>query len=107
MDIDWFFDLPELIAFCVLVLGFFLALFSSNLFILYAVCFLAGLLFGRVWWKFKTANKLPVFLSVIGFLLGFILGSLFANLRLIILLMFGGMVIGYFVHEKNLLNVWS
>ena len=105
MEVDWFFDLPELIAFCVLTLGFFLGLFSSNLFILYAVCFLSGLLFGRVWWKFKTANKVPVILSIVGFLLGVILASLFANLRLIIILVLGGIILGHYVHEKTLLDV--
>ncbi len=105
MKIDYLFDWPELVAFTFLLVGFFLALFSQSFFVLYSVCFLMGLIFGRVWWKWKTANKVPVFLTIVGFLLGFMLGSLFANLRLIVLLVFGGIIIGYYVHVKKFLKM--
>lgn len=99
------FDWPEVIALLFLISGFFLALFSANIYILYLVCFLMGLIFGRWWWKWQSRNRVPTFLAFAGFLLGFIAGSLFANLRLIILIAFAGIFVGYYVHKNNLLNV--
>lgn len=99
------FDWPELVALCFLFAGIFLALFSPDVYILYFVCFLMGLIFGRWWWKWQSTNRIPTALAVIGFLLGFILGSLYANLRLIVILVFAGVLIGYYVHEYGLLSV--
>lgn len=104
MEIDWMFDWAEIIALVFLVIGLLLSLLSSSNVILYVVCFLAGLMFGRIWWKWKGVSKVPVFLWVAGFTLGFLLAALYANLRLIFILIVLGAVVGYHVHEKKLIK---
>src|SRR5574341_966478 len=92
------FDWPEILSLIVLIIGFLLAVFSGNAGILYTVCFLTGLLFGRVWYKFKLKGIVPVFLTIMAFFLGFILGGIFYNLRIIALLLLAGILIGYWLH---------
>ncbi len=98
--LDW----PEFWAVVFMVVGFALALFSDNLAIAYIVVFLMGLLFGRVWYRGKKTNRIPLFLSIIFFLLGFMIGSLFASLQVIVLLMLAGVLIGYWLHEKGIIH---
>jgi CDP-diglyceride synthetase len=98
------YDWPEAVSLIFLIIGFFAAIFSGNVLILYAVCFLMGLLFGRVWYRFKRANCVPLFMTVMTFFLGFILGAIYADLRIIALLLLAGILIGYWIHEKKLIR---
>jgi len=98
------FDWPEMLSLVVLIIGFLLAVFSGNASILYTVCFLTGLLFGRVWYKSKLSHLIPAFLTIMAFFLGFILGGIFANLRIIALLLLAGILIGYWLHAKKLIR---
>ncbi len=98
------FDWPEAISLLLLIIGFFMAIFSGNNAILYIVCFLMGLIFGRIWYKFRLSHCIPVFLAIMGFFLGFILGGIFANLRVIALVLLAGLLIGYWLHEKKIIR---
>ncbi|HLF54759.1 MAG TPA: hypothetical protein VI612_03495 [Candidatus Nanoarchaeia archaeon] len=100
LALDW----PEFWAVVFMVVGFAFALFSDNLVVAYIVVFLMGLLFGRVWHRGKKTNRVPLFLSIIFFLLGFMIGSLFASLQVIVLLMLAGVVLGYWLHEKGIIH---
>lgn len=104
MKVDVMFDWPEILSLIVLIIGFLLAVFSGNVGILYTVCFLTGLLFGRVWYKSKLSHFIPAFLTIMAFFLGFILGGIFANLRIIALLLLAGILIGYWLHSKKLIR---
>lgn len=98
--LDW----PEITAFIFMILGFVLALFSQSMIIAYIVVFLMGLLFGRIWYRWKRSGRIPLFLAIIFFLMGFIVGALFANLQVIVLLLLAGIVIGYWLHEKGIIH---
>ena len=104
MKADVMFDWPEMLSLLFLVGGFFMAIFSGNPTILYTVCFLTELLFGRVWYKFKLSHCIPVFLVIMSFFLGFILGGIFANLKIIALLLLAGILIGYWLHAKRVIR---
>ncbi len=104
MKSDVMFDWPEMLSLLFLVGGFFMAIFSDNSVALYTVCFLTGLLFGRVWYKFKLSHCIPVFLVIMSFFLGFILGGIFANLRIIALALLAGILIGYWLHAKKIIR---
>jgi len=95
---------PEVVAFILMIVGFFFAIFAQNMIIAYIVVFLMGLLFGRVWYRYSRSSRIPLFLSIMFFLLGFMLGTLFANLQIIVLLMLAGTVIGYWLHEKGIIH---
>ncbi len=101
---DLTFDWPESIAVTFLIIGFAFALFSGNATVLYTVCFLMGLLFGRMWYKFRKTQCIPLFLVVMGFFLGFILGGIWANLRAVALLLLAGMLLGYWLHKKKIIR---
>jgi len=98
------FDWPEMVAFMFLIIGLILALFSGDLFILYSVCFLMGLIFGRIWYKFRVSHCIPLFLLVMAFFLGFILGGIWANLRVIAIILLAGMLIAYWLHERKIIR---
>jgi hypothetical protein len=104
MKVDVMFDWPEILSLLFLLAGFLMAIFSGNATVLYAVCFLTGLLFGRVWYKFKLSHCIPVFLVIMSFFLGFILGGIFANLRIIALLLLAGILIGYWLHSRKIIR---
>jgi 4-hydroxybenzoate polyprenyltransferase len=104
MKSDVMFDWPEMLSLLFLVGGFFMAIFSDNAMALYTVCFLTGLLFGRVWYKFKLSHCIPVFLVIMSFFLGFILGGIFANLRIIALALLAGILIGYWLHSRKIIR---
>jgi len=97
-------DWPEIIAFIFMIVGFFLAIFADSMIIAYIVVFLMGLLFGRIWYRYKRSSRVPLFLSIVFFLLGFMVGTLFAKLQIIVLLMLAGTVIGYWLHEKGIIH---
>ncbi len=98
------FDWPELLAAIFAIIGLTFALFSGNTMILYAVCLLTGLMLGRLWYKFRMSHCVPLFFIVMGFFLGFILGGIFANIRIIAILLLSGILIGYWIHEKKLIR---
>ena len=98
--IDW----PEITATFFLVIGLALAVFSGNAFTLYTVCFLMGLVFGRMWSRLKISYGVPVFLLVMGFFLGYILGGWWADLRLITLTLLAGLLAGYWLHKKKIIR---
>ncbi len=98
------FDWPESVAFLFLIIGVVMALFSGNIYILYTVCFLVGLVFGRVWYRLRMSECIPLFLAIMAFFLGFILGGIFANLRIIALVLIAGILVGYWLHEKKIIR---
>ena len=104
MKADVMFDWPEITASILLIIGFFFAILSGNTTTLYIVCFLMGLIFGRIWYKFRMSQCIPVFLAIMAFFLGFILGGIFANLRIIALTLLAGILISYWIHEKRILR---
>lgn len=101
---DFMFDWPETVALLFLIIGFAFALFSGNVFVLYSVCFLMGLVFGRLWYRFRMSQCIPLFIVVMAFFLGFILGGIWANLRVIALLLLAGILAGYWLHSKKIIR---
>jgi len=98
------FDWPEWIAMIFLILGFAMALFSASPTILYTVCFLMGLVFGRIWYKREKKGKVPLFYSIMTFFIGFIVGALFANIRFIVFFLLAGILAGYWIHRKRIIH---
>ncbi len=104
MTVNVMLDWPELLATIVLIIGFAFALFSGNAVTLYLICFLTGLLFGRLWFKVRMSHCIPLFLTIMAFFLGFILGGIWANLRIIAIVLLAGILIGYWLHAKKIIR---
>jgi hypothetical protein len=104
MDINLLLDWPELIAFAFLIIGLIMAIFSGNTLILYTVCFLMGLFFGRMWYKLRKSESIALFLIIMAFFLGFLLGGIWANIRAIALVLLAGILAGYYLHAKKIIR---
>ncbi len=94
-------DWVEFFVLFILILGFFLSVFTDSLAVKLLLIFIVGLMFGRTWFLHKKRQKFVLTSIIAGFLLGFLVGNLLENLREIVLIFFTGLFIGYFVHEKK------
>ncbi|HLC32472.1 MAG TPA: hypothetical protein VJJ82_01470 [Candidatus Nanoarchaeia archaeon] len=101
MKIDYLLDWPEFVACIFFFIGIVIALASGSYWVLYTCAFLMGLLFGRVWYRQRVSNKVPLVFAMILFLFGMIIGSFFAWVRSVTILLFAGALIAYFLHKKG------
>lgn len=97
-------DFFETVVLFVLILGFFLSTFADSLAMKFLLVFAVGLMFGRVWYIFKTRMKFVLTTIIAGFLLGFLVGNLLENIREIVILFLAGLLVSYYVHEKKLIK---
>lgn len=104
LDVEMMFDWPEIVALTVLIAGFVMSIFAQNTVAIYSTCFIAGLVFGRLWYKLRKSESIPLFLAIMAFFLGFILGGIWTNLRAITLLLLAGILAGYWIHKKKILR---
>jgi membrane protease YdiL (CAAX protease family) len=99
---------PEIIWFCLLIIGFIVSLMVLESAIMYyIVAFLAGILFGRLWYRTKKTLQFKYFMMIIAFMIGFIAGNYFSkygNPILTILIYLTGIVISYYLHKNNLMT---
>lgn len=103
-EINMLLDWPEVLALLFLTAGFAMALASGNTIAVYAIPALAGLFFGRLYYRFRKSENTALFLIMITFFLGFIVGGMWANLKAIALLLIAGIIAGYWVHAKKYLR---
>ena len=101
---DLTFDWPETVGLLFLIIGFVMAMLAGNVYVLYSVCFLIGLIFGRILYRFRMSECIPIFIVIMAFFLGFILGGIYANLRIIALLLLAGILISYWLHDKRIIR---
>ncbi|MBI4141092.1 hypothetical protein HY485_04620 [Candidatus Woesearchaeota archaeon] len=94
-------DLVEVVVLFVLILSFFLSVFTNSFATKLILIFVVGLMFGRAWFLFRKKTKLALTAIVAGFLLGFLLGNLFENIRELTILFLAGFFLAYYAHEKK------
>ncbi|MBW3019261.1 hypothetical protein KY329_03695 [Candidatus Woesearchaeota archaeon] len=94
-------DWPEFVALLFMVLGFVVAIMTDSTIAAYAVVFIMGLFFGRIWYRFEQSAKLPLILAILGCLLGIVLGLILHNLQLVLLLFVLGIIAGFWIHKRG------
>ena len=94
-------DWAEVVAFILLVIGFFLASGSGSAVISYLIIFLAGMVAGRIWYRIRSNLKTAWAVILIGFLIGFVLGSFYGNKRIIVVLYLFGIFLSYYLHKEK------
>ncbi|MBD3310624.1 hypothetical protein GF351_05385 [Candidatus Woesearchaeota archaeon] len=94
----------ELLAFCLLIIGFIFSASAGSAVISYIVIFLCGMAAGRLWYRQKNNLKFPWFLALMGFLLGYVIGSFYGSKRVIILLFIIGAILSYYLHAKEIIK---
>lgn len=97
-------DVPEVLAIIFLTGGFIVSLFTYSNHALVAVCFLAGMLFGRIIYRYKHRNKTPIIIAILAFFLGFLLGSITLSWHLMASSIFLGTFTSYWLHEKGIVS---
>ncbi|TKJ17470.1 hypothetical protein CEE44_02965 [Candidatus Woesearchaeota archaeon B3_Woes] len=104
MKLNLFMDWPEVLAFVLLVIGFFSALGSGSAVIAYTLVLLAGLMGGRIWFRVKKGFKTPWVIILTGFLIGFMLGSRYGSNKIILLFYVFGIAISYYLHDREIIK---
>lgn len=94
-------DWPEFVALLFMVVGFALSIMADSKPAAYSVVFILGLFFGRVWYRFEQASKLPLLIAILGCILGIVLGLILQNLQLVILLFVLGIISGFWIHKRG------
>jgi len=97
-------DWVEILSFLLLVAGFLLSLRVTSAVISYIVILIAGMMGGRLLYKYKFHLKFTWILVIFGFLIGFVLGSSYGDRRIIILLFIIGNAISYYLHDQGYLT---
>lgn len=94
-------DFVEVVILFVLILSFFLSVFTDSIVTKLILIFIVALMFGRLWFLFKRKTKLALTSILVVFLLGFLLGNLLENVRELVMLFFAGFLLAYYAHEKK------
>lgn len=83
------------------IIAFIIANHLQRPIISYTIIFLFGLLFGRVWFKYKNRRKVDIFFIITGFIFGYILGQLEGSTTTAFALFILGIIIAYLMHDKD------
>ncbi len=102
--LDLYENWVEILAFILLVLGFFMATSLSSAVVSYFIILLCGATSGRVLFKLKKTLKFPWMLITVGFLIGFVFGSFYGNRIVIAVLYVIGIIGSYYAHEKKFIK---
>ena len=103
-EINWIENWPEYISTITLAIGIVLALMSKSSGVSYIAITLSGLFFGRIWHKLKHEKRIPLAVTIVGFLSGFLIGSIALNIKAIIILFIIGMSASYTLHERKIIT---
>ncbi|MBI4450749.1 hypothetical protein HY642_02125 [Candidatus Woesearchaeota archaeon] len=98
-------DWPELVGALVALAAIALAaaVYENVALILFS-SLVAGAVFGRFWFRFKSRPKAPVFIVALGFLIGFLLGQLFRRGSVTFFVFSLGMIGSYYLHDRGIIT---
>ncbi|MFH0979230.1 MAG: hypothetical protein V1837_08100 [Candidatus Woesearchaeota archaeon] len=102
--VNFYKDWAEILAGVLLVLGFILALTTGSKVMSYLVITLCGMMFGRLWHKYKKNFQFTWFLVILGFIIGYLLGNYYGSTYTTITLFLVGIMISYYMHDKKIIK---
>ena len=91
----------EILAFFLLIIGFFLSLSAPSAFLSYIIVFLCGMIAGRLWYQQRKNLKFSWLMIIMGFLFGYVLGTYYGNRKIVVIMFLLGMILSYYVHDKK------
>ena len=91
----------EILAFFLLIIGFFLSLSAPSAFLSYIIVFLCGMVAGRLWYQQRKNLKFSWLMIIMGFLFGYVLGTYYGNRKIVVIMFLLGMILSYYVHDKK------
>ena len=98
----------ETLTIILILVGFVMALFLSNMKVMYLIVLLSGFLAGRVFYVRRFKEPIfPFVIMIIGFLFGYFLGGFGASRFWIVVLFFGSWGISYYLHLKKFITIFK
>ncbi len=94
-------DWVEYIVLFLLVTGFFLALSAGSDMVSYIFVTLTGLLFARLWWRWKKNLKVILTFLMSAFIFGYTLGNIYGSRKISVLLFLLALWTGYELHKRG------
>ena len=94
----------EYIGLFLLVIGFALALTAGSKVMAYIVVTIAGMMFGRLWYRVKHSFKFTWFVITLGFILGFVLGNFYGSDMVVIILFLVSLLASYYLHDSQVIK---
>jgi len=104
MTYDPYSDWPETVALIVLCAGFFLSVLARSMMFQYIIIILGGMVFGRLFARWKPHRRYGLVLIMIGFLMGSMLGGVWANKKLLVVFYAIGIWAGWNLEKEGLLR---
>jgi hypothetical protein len=99
---------PEIVWICLLIIGFILSItIVGSAVMYYIIAFLAGILFGRLWYKTRKTLQFKYLMMIIAFMIGFVAGnyiSKYGDPILTMLIYLLGIISSYYLHNKNIMT---
>jgi hypothetical protein len=98
----------DIIFLSLLSLGIITALLTGSAMVFYIVSFMVGLLFGRVWYKTKSALQFKYFLMITLFMVGFIIGNAligYGSPWITLVLYIAGIMASYYICSKGFFSI--
>ena len=94
----------DIVTISILIIGFILSYFSKNEYFTYAIIFLIGFAFGRLFYYSKNMPKSLVPRIIIIFFIGFLLGSLNLSKTLLFTFFITGTTISFLLYYKKIIS---
>lgn len=99
---NYYEDYPEYITIGALILASLSGLLIENILVLTITSTIIGIFIGRLWHRNKKQNPSLAPLALMGVVIGFTFTSFFYNLKIIMIALFIGTAISYFICEQEI-----
>ena len=101
------FQAEDWVEYCVLLLlvsGFFLALSAGSEVVSYVFVTLVGLLFARLWWRWKKNLQVIIVFLMFSFMFGYLIGNVYGSRKISVVLFLTALWAGYELHRRGWLK---
>jgi uncharacterized membrane protein YgcG len=102
--VSFYKDWAEFIALILLVIGVIVSLLAGSKVMSYFVVTLAGMMFGRLWYRVRKSFKFTWFLITLGFILGYLIGDYYGNDFTVLILFVIGLLVSYYLHNTRVIE---
>jgi hypothetical protein len=102
--ISFYKDWAEFIALMLLVVGVIVSLLAGSKVMSYFVVTLAGMMFGRLWYRLKKKLKFTWFLITLGFIIGYLIGDYYGDSFTVLVLFIIGLLVSYYLHNAGIIE---
>lgn len=100
-------NLVEITMLLVIAAGFIFAITSRSVLATYSLAVLLGIVFGKIWYKFRRKPRIPFLIIVAGFAVGYGIGTIYGSRIFSVMLFVLAMIASYMIHERAIIRDYS